>query len=295
MSHANANPSRVTKRKLFNWRLFNTLSKIMVVSLVVILGMQSAYTIWFAGSVADSKFEENDSSVSDDPASDDPLAIFSDFTSGAWRFGESAWDFRILSSAAVELHTAPATVRIRDQDFDDESMINQFRDLGVTPQKLENGLEKWESSGHGFTMTLFTREGIVQMIRTQVPAEQGFTTIEAVPRSQSRSLSEAVLLPLNGDAQQTAMRVDANGQLTSAIIQLNAEKQIDIRSYWKENGWQLAPVLEFDSVELSEPVANTKFRCTKDGTIIEATFLSQPDEPHAVVILTLIASGKTSQ
>lgn len=273
--------------KFFNWALFNRLAKIVVVLVILGLGLQSFYVFWIAGQKPDAA-ERSLEFPSDAELDSDPKQIFADFTSGAWRFGESEWDFRILSASATSAASSvPSTIRKRDPGFDDEAVINQFRELGVKPLSVGKGFERWESQGMGFTMTLFTHDGVVQMMRTQLPVEQGISIIEAFPKSGAEN-SSAILLPLIDGATQTAVRVDSQGRATSAIIHVNTEKQIDIRSHWKENGWQVNPTTEFGSDDLSKPLANAKFRCVKEGKEIEATFVVENDEAQAVIILTLL-------
>ncbi len=282
-----------TDRKFFNWVLFNQLAKILVVLVILGLGFQAFYVFWWSGP----KLEldpDNSMQVSGSEAESetDPLQIFTDFTSGAWQFGESDWNFRILSaSAASAIDELPSAERLGDPEFDDQAVINQFRELGVEPQPLGDGLEKWESEGLGFRLTLFTRDGVVQLMRTRLPVEQGISVIEAIPRSARDLEANPGLLPLIAESKQTAVRVNPEGQITSAIIQLEVEKQIDMRNYWEENGWRVIPAPEFSLVDPNQSSANSKFRCTKDGTAIDATFLTQEGDSQSLVILTLIASA----
>jgi hypothetical protein len=283
-----------TPKKVFNWALFNQLAKTLVIIAIVGLGVQPFYVFWSAGQRSEIGERIEDQNLAVDLGTD-PNQIFADFTSGAWRFGESDWDFRILSSAAVSAASSlPTAIRKRDPGFDDESVIAQFRELDVKPQSVGKGFERWESQGMGCTMTLFTHDGVVQMMRTQLPVEQGISIIEAFPKSGRIGDSNAILLPLIDEAKQTAIRIDPNGRVTSAIIYLNAEKQIDIRSHWKEDGWKVTSTAEPGSDELIRPLANSKFRCSKGSTEIEATFISENDDPQAVIILNLLLQPRES-
>lgn len=297
-SHANSDESTFRKPTWFNWKLFSRMAKGLVVLIILGLGLQSFYAIYFSAAptiVVEEEFSQLNDNLSQ--ANQDPLAIFADFTSGAWKFGDQdeVWDFRLYStSSAPADDSLPAATRVRDPDFDDQAVINQFLDLGIKPADVGQGLQRWASTGHGFSMTLFTRDGVVQMVRTRLPVEEGIALLEAVPKSKVDAASTKFLLPLLPIAKQTATRLDTNGRITSSIIQLESQKQIDIRTYWKENGWNVVPVSMFESdtvlgSDFKESDTNTKFRCNKGSTIVEATFLSEPDDPQATIILTLIA------
>ncbi len=284
-------------RQLFNWQLFDWLAKIFVVLIILGLGLYSIYGVWLtpSRSIDESATGLNPSENDDTPFPTDPQQIFADFTSGAWSFDDSDWDFRVLSSSAASSALAlPTSARTSEPGFDDQSIIDQFRELDVQPTPVGDGLEQWESTAQGFTMTLFTRDGVVQLMRTRLPVEQGFTTIEAIPKSH-RSEDRKLLLPLIDGATQTAVRVDPAGRVTSAIIEINTEKQIDIRTHWKENGWDVSPMMELVPGFTNESLTNNKFRCVRDGAAIEATFLAGTEEAHAVIVLTLVSSRPGSE
>ena len=285
-----------TRRRYFNWTLFNRLAKVLVVLLIVALAIQSISALWFDGRqnerAADEQIDPTGARPQPGGEGDQFVA---DLTSGAWQFGQSEWDFRIYSKlSAPSASELPLLNRQADPRFDDQSVIAQFKDLGVQPVSLGEGVEKWETEGMGFRMTLFTRNGIVQLMRTELPVEQGLSTIEATPRRTGVAPAQPFLLPLIVGANQIAVRLGPNGKASSAIIHLNAKKQIDILQHWKENGWLICSAFDVLGIperidERSELAANSKFRCTKDGMVVEATFLSEQDNPRATIILTLIA------
>lgn len=285
------------RRRLFNWRLFSQLAKVFVVLIVLVLGLQSFYAVRFHGSQGNAGQLDDVAPPENTVVSGaNPTELFADLTSGAWRFGESEWEFKVYSQPAGFALTAPPTsFRDRDPAFDDKAVIDQFREIEAEPQPLGNGLEKWESLGQGMAMVLFTRDGVVQVLRTQIETGEGRTTIEAIPRQRQGKQSEVVLLPLIESARQTAVRFNPTGDVTSAIIQLDQHRQIEIRDHWRQAGWEVSPVidLEFDAGLL--PTTNTKYRCSKAGTIIDATFMSEPDEPQATIILNLVASATGSR
>jgi hypothetical protein len=150
------------RRRLFNWRLFNQLAKVFVVLIVLALGLHSFYAVWFQGSQVNvEQVDETDSPENTTVLGADPAAIFADFTSGAWRFGEFDWEFKVYShNAGFDLDSPPNRFRVHDPAFDDEAVINQFREIEAKPQSVGDGLEKWESLGQGFAMVFWTRDGV---------------------------------------------------------------------------------------------------------------------------------------
>ena len=275
-------------RRRVNWKLIDRLAKLFVVLLILALCWNVVSTaLWTPDQQASVRLRASSSLAAEDRTSD-PNQLFVEFTSGSWNFGSSQWQIQVYPESKEQgLLDPPDFRRSANPEFDDQECIGILRGLGAQPQRLANGLERWQSDNlMGISVVLFTQDSIVQVMRTRFPTDSGSSIVEGRPRS-SRSESSEQLMPLMEGVNQVASRMDVNGRVTSAILEVDPDYKSDLRSFWNEQGWQVIPLpgiraaVEQDGV----PVV-AKYRCTKDQLIIEATFfLDQFDHLSQVMLM----------
>ncbi len=273
-----------------NWRLFNILAKLLTVG--VILWMCVNLVLGLIPKPFENQVGET-TTGKDQAASEvldanllSPEELFADISSGAWDFANSDWKFSMSSEASgARLRQIPEFRRKANALFDDQATIQLFSDLDVKPETIgDDGMQIWRTEFHGISMVLFTLDSVVQLVRFRVPTQNGFSIMEGIPISRQRESGES-LLPRCDGVSQLGVRRNPVGGVSSEVLEIEAQNKIDIRVFWKENGWDVRPL---SSPLLAEDDGAERYHCSKGDAIIEASFLHDESSGKTSVVLTRI-------
>ena len=273
-----------------NWQLFNVLAKLFTVGVILWMCVNLVTGLIatpFNSQRAETAIgEDQTASAIFDSSNANPQQLIGDISSGAWDFGDSDWKFSMSSEASgARLKQIPDFRREANALFDDHATIQLFQDLDVKPQTIGNdGMQIWRTEFQGISMVLFTLDSVVQLIRFRVPTQQGFSIMEGIPITSQRESAEN-LLPRCDGVSQLGVRRTTLGGISSEVLEVDPQNKIDIRVYWKENGWEVRPIPNF---LLGGAEETNRYRCSKGDEIIEASFFRDQHSGIESVVLTRI-------
>lgn len=272
------------KTSAFNWKLADRVAKLLVILLILLLCWNVIPTTVSAPSA------RADKGATQTQSRDNQQIV--EFTHGNWSFGDGDWDLRVFPETKNNSLLDPPTFqRDRSPQFDDSQYIEMLRNLGAKPKPLANGFELWQSENSGGPpVVMFTRGTIIQLLRTQFSTGNGISIIEGRPRS-SQPKEATVLLPLTGGVKQIASRTDDHQQLVSAVLEVGKGYASDIRVVWGQQGWNVEPLVGLASPNGGENAQAARYRCTKDGNVVEATFFLDQSGQPSQILLTQHAFG----
>jgi hypothetical protein len=267
-------------KPLINWKLANTLAKLFVVLIILVL-------VWdLVVGIRSPSIEP--SRVGDSSSESELMSSMADFQLGSWNLGGSNLEYKIYTETQQQgFMDAPKVTRQSHPGFDDQEYIKTFRDLEAKVSTTDSGLDVWLAESNGIAMAMFTRDEVVQAIRTRFPADGGYSVIELLPKQAE---AQQHLMPEVAGVTQTAVRSNDQGQLTSTVLEYTLDKKIDIYGQWKDNGWKLTLLPEHDFVDANQQIR--RYRCFKDGDVVEATFTTNLQTDSVTVILVRLALGK---
>lgn len=254
---------------LINWKLVDRIAKLFVVGVILLLCVNLLQSMFY---VAPPRVKRD---RSDQPVSpghetiDANQQLFNDFTRGSWSFGDGNWQLRVYPETNEQgMLMVPSNRRLRNPMFDDQEIIAKFEALGARPSRVVEDFEIWESTHPGFSFVLITCDSVVQVVRTRYNSGNGFSIVEGKPHTEEAAENE-LLMPIAEGVRQVATRADVSGQTSSAILKIEPDFSGDLRSIWKQNGWNVKPL---PVVTAGEAQAE-RYHCTNAaGVLIEAVF-----------------------
>lgn len=214
-----------------------------------------------------------------------PFLFVDDFKSGNWTIGDSDWEFQVDQVASKPPESAwlapPQVRRIGDQHFKDDVFVELFKSLSAG-KHYSDGLTIWRAENEEAKLVMFTEiqgeREVVQGIKACYPDSEGYVLMVGLPASSNETSFED-FLPLCDGAELLACRKSDTGIVTSAIIDYS-RKNIDIRDFWKEDGWQVVLLSE-----LHDP--NARYEYHKNGVQVAASFLAEANGKFKVVLVRM--------
>ena len=231
-----------------NWRLFNVLAKLFTVGVILWMCVNlltGLIATPFNSLRAETAIDEDANRVCIFEANNaNPHQLFADISSsGAWNFGDSDWKFSMGSEGSGARFKQYTGLCVEANAlFDDHATIQLFQELDVKPQTIgDDGMQIWYTEFQDISMVLFTLDSVVQMIRCRLPSQNGFSIMEGIPITSQRESAES-LLPRCDGVSQLGVRRNNLGGISSEVLEVDAQNKIDIRVFWKENGWEVRPI-----------------------------------------------------
>lgn len=273
-----------------NWQLFNVLAKLFTVAIILwmCVNLLSGVIQMPFGNAGEEPAAGSDQTALGifDSNTANPQELFADVSSGAWDFGDSDWKFSMSSEASgARMNAVPKFRREANALFDDHATIQLFQDLNVKPRSIGNdGIQIWQTEFQGISMVLFTTDSVVQVVRFRVPTQQGFSIMEGIPITNQVESAEG-LLPRCDGVSQVGVRRNSFGDISSEVLEVEPQNKIDIRVFWKENGWDVRPL---PNVLLAEDDETDRYHCSKGDAIIEASFFLDENSGKTSVVLMRI-------
>jgi hypothetical protein len=282
-----------SKSKLrINWRLLNVLAKLFTVAIILWMCVNLLsgliQTPFGTSSEETSVDDDGTTSAFAEATAVNPREFLMDLTSGGWSFGESDWKFSMRpESTGARIDDAPLIVRRANALFDDQATIQMFQELDVKPQTFgDDGLQIWQVEVNDISIALFTRDSVVQMIRCRLPSQNGFSIMEGIPKMET--MSEESLLPLCDGVSQLGLRRNKLGEISSAVLEIEAQNKIDIRVFWKENGWEVRPLPNLALSAGDSGQQTSRYRCSKEDVVVEASYFIDEHSGKGSIILVRI-------
>lgn len=265
-----------------NWKLFDSLSKCLVLMAIIGLGCNLAWVHLFSPDLAEERMKSLQNRTAEMLSTAGESGIpFADFTSGGWRFVKEDWEYKMYPDDG-RFKQLPQ--EIRDvPSIDHESEIEIFREMGATEKDLGKGWSIWETDDAGFAQILITHFGTVQAVRVKMQSKDGMTVVENRP-CVTTGQSVEPLLPIFEGVEQTATKENDQGLLVATMLKLRNAAAPNLRDFWRSHGWDVRPLVEPDLVSGFVSQSNERHRCVKDESIIDVTFI--PDAEETVVVLT---------
>ena len=267
-----------------NWKLFDTLSKCLVVLAIIGLAGNIAWVHLFPPDLAKDRMKSLQERTTKMflPSGENGLPL-SDFASGGWRFVNEELEYKMYpDSKDGKFERLPEEVRSAPT-FDHQMYITSFRDMGAIERDLGDGWSIWETEEEAFAQVLITHSGTVQVVRAKMQNKNGLTIVESRPRSENEQIVKP-LLPTFDGVEQTATKENDQGKSVATMLKVKNAAVPNLRDFWRSDGWDVRPLVEVDLDHGPVSQSSDRYRCVKDDSIIDVTFL--PEAKETVVVLT---------